>query len=215
MKRNLIAITTFVVFIGILASNSLAKVGVGIGTGKIYVDEKLKPGVIYNLPPITIFNTGTEISKYGVSVEYTREQSEKMPDREWFKFEPNTFTLEPGQTQAVSVKLNLPLKVIPGDYFAFLEGHPIVVTESGVTAVNIAAATKLYFTVVPANMVQGAYHRVISLWSEFEPWSTRISVFIGLIIVVSVLRKNLNIEVSTKKGKKKKKVKPISSLIND
>ncbi|MBU1133144.1 hypothetical protein KKG08_02640 [Patescibacteria group bacterium] len=212
MKRILTGLLFFTALVGTFASLSFAKVGVGIGTGKIIVDEKLKPGVIYNLPPITIFNTGTETTKYGASVEYRQAQPELLPEREWFTFEPAEFTLEPENAQTVAVKINIPLKVIPGDYFAYLEGHPIVVTESGLTAVNIAAAAKLYFTIAPANVFQGIYYRLISLWKEFEPWSTRISVVIGLVIIILVLKKNLNIEVSSKG---KKKTKPISSLMDD
>ena len=88
-----------------------------------------------------------------------------------------------------------------------------MITEAGLTAINVAAATKLYFTVSPANIFQGIYYKIISLWKEFEPWSTRVSILIGLVVMVAVLKKNLNIEISPRK--KKTKTKPISSLTND
>ena len=51
MKKALGAVLIFTALIGIGARHALSKVGVGIGTGKIAVDEKLNPGEIYNLPP--------------------------------------------------------------------------------------------------------------------------------------------------------------------
>ncbi len=41
-----------------------ARIGVGVGTGKITIDENLKPGIIYKLPPLTVVNTGDEASDY-------------------------------------------------------------------------------------------------------------------------------------------------------
>jgi len=38
----------------------LANVGVGVGLGKIQIDELLKSGGIYKLPSIPVINTGDE-----------------------------------------------------------------------------------------------------------------------------------------------------------
>lgn len=189
-----------------------AKLGVGIGTGKIQVDEKLKSGVIYNLPPVTVFNTGTEAAKYTLSVEYSVNQPELRPEKEWFVFKPDTFDLEPGTAQTVQMKLNLPLKTVPGDYFAYIQGQPITVTEAGVTAINIAAATKLYFTITPANFIQGVYYRLLSLWRETQPWSLRITLLLSVLSISYLLKKNLNIEISSKSKRGKKPRDKISSL---
>lgn len=48
----------------------LARVGVGIGTGEIRMAEDLKPGGFYELPILSIFNTGTEPGEYQVSIAY-------------------------------------------------------------------------------------------------------------------------------------------------
>ncbi len=51
-------------------SQTLAQIGVGVGVGKIQVDEKLKPGMIYQLPSFTVLNTGGEPSDYEISIQY-------------------------------------------------------------------------------------------------------------------------------------------------
>ena len=53
-------ISFLVVFLALLAFPFLvyAKLGVGVATGKIVVEDKLRPGMIYNLPALTVLNTG-------------------------------------------------------------------------------------------------------------------------------------------------------------
>ena len=45
----------------------------------------------------------------------------------------------------------VPVKTKPGEYFAFLESGPVAEGGPG-TSGGVAVATKLYFTVVPANL---------------------------------------------------------------
>lgn len=163
-----------------------AAVGVGVGTGKIIVDEPLKPGLIYTLPTLSVLNTGDEAGDYGVSIEYHEGQEARAdmgfkPAEGWFTFEPANFHLEPGTSQTVQIRLNLPVNGIrPGQYFAYLEGHPVQATVAGQTRVGIAAAAKLYFTVEPANFIAGVYYRVMSLFALYAPWS-----YVGLAIVAA------------------------------
>ena len=49
---------------------ALAELGVGIGSGKIEVREDLKPGMIYQLPGLSVFNTGDEEANYQMRVSY-------------------------------------------------------------------------------------------------------------------------------------------------
>jgi len=181
----------------------LARVGVGVGVGKIQVDKPLKAGMIYDLPPLPVLNTGDEPGEYGVSIEYhegqeTNPQMGLKPAKEWFRFEPSTFHLEPGQVQQVKITLTLPTKTVPGNYFVYLEGHPIQKTETGQTRVGVAAAAKLYFTVAPANIFQGIYYRFVSLYIRYHPWDTIILVLIVLAIVIKLLSKKFKIQIARK-----------------
>jgi hypothetical protein len=161
-------------------STAFSKIGVGVGTGKIVVDERLKPGIIYQLPPITVFNTGDESSEYGIGVAYHQDQPELMPAKEWFSFNPEAFYLEPGEAQTVEIRLNLPVKTTPGDYFAYVEGFPKTKSESGTASIGVAAAAKLYFTVDPANIFAGIYYRALSIWNQY-PYP--ISGALGIILI--------------------------------
>ena len=123
MKKAVILFLGFLLFSVFLTGPLLvlAKIGVGVGIGKIQVDQPLKSGLIYTLPNFVLVNTGNEPSEYGVQIVYHENQKEMRPAKEWFKFEPSQFFLEPGQSQLVQIKLTLPIRSAkPGDYFAFL-----------------------------------------------------------------------------------------------
>jgi hypothetical protein len=178
---------------------TFGKIGVGVGTGKIQMDESLKPGSIYTIPPITVFNTGDEGSSYQINIEGKVNIPEMIARQEWFVFEPNKFYLEPGQSQLVQTQIVLPVKgVKPGDYFAFLTASPVQEFEGGKTSIGVAAATKLYFTVIPANIFQGMYYRFISLYDKYHPWTTIILVIVFLSTLIAVFRKKFKIEIAKK-----------------
>lgn len=165
-----------------------AGIGVGVNLGKIKIDEPLKPGGIYNFPSIGVINTGDEPGEYELEITYHQDQPELPPPQEWFSFTPQQFHLEPGASQSVAVKLTLPVKVKPGDYFAYLEAHPIIKAGPG-TTIGVAAATKTYFTVVPANLLQAMIWRVSSFFTTYAPWTyVVLAVAIGAIIIV-IIRK--------------------------
>lgn len=200
MKKIFLA--CFGVAILMLPQISEAKIGVGVGSGKIQVDQSLKPGLIYTLPAITVINTGDEASEYGVGIQHRENQSEIKPEKDWFNFEPNNFNLEPGQTQVVQIKLTLPVKgAEPGNYFAFLQAYPDSRTQAGNTSVGVAAAAKLYFSVEPANFFAGLYYRTASISHQYAPWSYIILGFIFASIIVALFRRffSFNIGFSVKK----------------
>jgi hypothetical protein len=181
---------------------SYARLGVGVGTGKIQVDENLYPGVIYKLPAITVINTGDETSKYEVVVSQREKQEELKPNPEWISYSPEKFELEPEKLQLVEVTLDLPITAKPGNYFAFLEAHPYQEREGGTSSVGIAAAAKLYFTVKPANVIMGIYYKIISWWKVYAPWSNIITSVVVAIIAWNILKRFVNIDVSFRKKSK-------------
>lgn len=196
IKSALLLALLFVLFTPLVA---FARIGVGVGTGKIVVEQKLKPGIIYQLPPLTVVNTGDEPSDYGVGISYFQNQKQLMPDEGWFIFSPKTFHLDPGKVQVVDIKLNLPVNAKPGDYFAYVEGHPAKKVKSGVTSIGVAAAAKLYFTVVPANLFQAIYYKVTSFWTLYQPWTNGAAILIGIVALILLMNRFLHIEINLKK----------------
>lgn len=195
MKRSLIYLFIFFSFF-LITPKIFANLGVGVGTGKIVVDEDLKPGMIYQLPSYSVINTGDTPSDYSVGVAYHEGQPELSPPKEWFNFSPKEFYLEPGESQLVEVKLNLPIKTNPGKYFAYLEGFPTKSVQQGDTSVGISAAVKLYFTIAPENIALGVYYLTTSLIKLYQPWTTIGLGLIALFIVIKVFRKHFNFNIN-------------------
>jgi len=193
MKIIILLITGF-----FIASVALAGIGVGVNLGKIEIDEPIKPGGIYNFPSIGVINTGTEPADYELAITYHQDQPEIRPLQEWFSFNPSSFRLEPGESQNVAVKLTLPTKTKPGDYFAYLEAHPVIKAGPG-TTIGVAAATKTYFSVAPANIFQAITYRVSSFFTVYAPWTYVVLIVVVGAIIITVFRKffkfNINIKV--------------------
>lgn len=177
-----------------------AGIGVGVGTGKIVVEDELKPGSVYRLPSISVINTGDVPGLYSIGVAYHQDQPELEPPKAWFRFSPEEFNLEPGQLQIVDITLDVPVNAVPGDYFAYVEAFPLSNSATGsVTTVGIAAASKLYFEITPANVLAGIYYKVISLWKYYQPWSSRITIIIAATVLLLLGKKYLNIDINLKK----------------
>lgn len=197
-KRGIFLLFSLFLF---LPSVVFAGVGVGVGIGKINLREQLNPGGIYDLPLIGVVNTGDVPSDYELTISYHEQQPELRPELDWFKFEPALFHLDPGKVENVKVTLVLPVKAKPGDYFAYVEAHPVKKTVSGVTAVSVAAAAKLNFSVVPSSWFGGVYYRLAVLASTYKIW---LYVFFGLatvIILVTIFKKFFSFQIGIKKNK--------------
>lgn len=186
------------IFLGLIAWPVLARVGVGVNLGKIEIDEPLKPGGIYNFPSIGVINTGDTAGEYELAVTYHEDQPQLRPAREWFNFSPADFHLEPGQSQSVAVKLFLPVKTKPGDYFAYLEAHPVIKAGPG-TTIGVAAATKTYFSVVPANLWQAIYYKIASFLTIYAPWTYVVLAMIAAAIIISIFRRFFSFQFGIRK----------------
>ncbi len=177
---------------------AFARVGVGVNLGKIELDEPLKPGGIYNFPSLGVINTGDEAGDYEVAVTYHQDQPQLRAAQEWFSFSPSQFHLEAGESQSVAVKLNLPMKVKPGDYFCYLEAHPIIKAGPG-TTIGVAAATKTYFTVAPANIWQAIYYKASSYFAMYAPWSYVVLAVVITAIIIAIIRKFFAFKINIRK----------------
>jgi hypothetical protein len=177
------------------AANVQAQVGVGIMPGIIRVDEPLLPGGHYNLASVQVLNTGNESSDYGVELASMAEQEELQPPADFIILSPTSFHLEPGANQVVSLSLDIPLKAKPGDYLAYIEAHPVATGGGGGMQIGVAAATKLYFTVKPANVFVGVANSVANFFTRTAPGSYIVLGVIVLGLVVFFLRRRIRIDI--------------------
>ncbi|MEK7609683.1 MAG: hypothetical protein AAB470_01000 [Patescibacteria group bacterium] len=176
-----------------------AKVGVGMGAGEIRLTESVKPGGVYELPSLRIFNTGDEVTIYGMNIAYHQDRPELRPAQSWFSFNPATFTIEPGKSQEVKVTMLVPVKAKPGDYFAFVESGPVASNSPG-TSVGVAVASKLFFTAAPANIFQAISYRTSSFLAVYSPWSWVGLGLLASIIFIIVVRKFFSFNIAVRKN---------------
>ena len=196
-KINTLVAVMAVVTCCLGAGSVQAQVGVGIMPGTIRVDEALMPGGRYQLPSLQVVNTGKEGSQYELELARMAKQDELPPPEEFMSFSPRSFYLEPGANQVISLSLDIPIKAKPGDYLAYIEAHPVS-QGSGGMSVGIAAATKLYFTVKPANVVAGVANAVVNFFSRTAPYSYAVLGLILLGVVVFFLRRHIRVEIARK-----------------
>lgn len=193
----------FILTVCLLASpafQAFAKVGVGVGAGEIHITEPIHPGGIYTLPELRIFNTGDETTTYKMDIAYHQDHPEHRPASSWFTFDPLTFTLDGGNSQEIKVGMTVPVKAEPGDYFAFIESGPVTATASSSgTSVGVAVATKLFFTVEPANLWEGILYRVSSFLKNNSPWSWIGLAVLSCIILFTLFVRFFSFNVSLKK----------------
>ena len=192
--RLVVAIVLSVIAVLIPAGVS-AQSGVGVNVGKIEIDQVLSTGGSYNLPSIGVINTGHDAGDYSVRISYRGDQEEQRPPGEWFSFSPGVFRLEPGETQTVGIRLNIPVSARTGDYFAHIEASPKAPEGSGVV-IGIAAATKLTFTVRASNPFIGSTLWTFNRVNDAAPYSY---IAAGLAVFLAIaywVRRRLNISIS-------------------
>ncbi len=198
--KRIIAFVLLGLILVLPAVSDAQRVGVGVTTGRITVDEPLRPGGVYELPAMGVMNTGEVVANYVMDVTYHVDQEELRPEKEWIAFSPREFYLEPGKSQAVGLTVTLPVRTVPGEYFAYLEAAPLREDVPG-TRIGVAAATRLYFTVAPANIFQGMYYRTASFMTEYAPWTWVVLVLIVLAALIAVLRRFISLDIKPRNKK--------------
>lgn len=165
----------FVVFVlaGAIALTPTAQAdrGVGVNLGVIEVASRLSPGGGYELPELTVLNTGDEVTTYDLSIGYVDGQSERRPSEKWFSFSADRFSLEPGSSREVTVSIDLPADAASGDYFALVRTETVLAGESGVTGVGAAVATKLSFQVASTGWLDARRHQLSRWLDDAAPWT--------------------------------------------
>ena len=198
MKNGFIFIALAALFF-FSSSAAFARVGVGMGAGTIKLTDQIKPGGIYTLPALRVFNTGDETTTYGMDVAYGQDYPQMRPAESWFSFSPSPFTLKANESQLVQVTMTVPVNAVPGDYFAFVESGPVASNAPG-TTVGVAVGTKLFFTVVPANLMQAVAYRVSAFFAEYSPWSWIGLALLLLVAAIITFRRYFSFNIAVRKN---------------
>ena len=77
--------------------------------------------------------------------------------------------------------------------------------KEGTTTLGVAAASKLYFTVLPANIFYGIYYKISTFWKVYAPWPQRVAIGLLIVLVILIFKKFFKIQVKVKGPAKKDK----------
>ena len=152
-----------------------------IAPSRISVDGALGQGEDIRFPSLSIANLGDEASDFVVELTNFSDQSELRPPDLWFQLEPTRFNLEPGATETVSFRMEIPRDAEPGDYRVLIRAHVEAPSDgSGGAVVSAAVATTLTFTV--ENRDFHFYDPVVDFFSDRAPFS-----YIGLALIFAAV----------------------------
>ncbi len=170
------------------------QVGVGIMPGIIKVDKGLLPGGQYKIAPVQVVNTGNISSQYELIITRMARQEELQPPAEFVSFSPRIFTLEAGKSRTIDLNLNIPANATAGNYLAYVEARPVS-TEAGGMTIGIAAATKLYFTVLPADMLQSFAADIGRFFGRTSPFSYIVLGLLAVAVFAFLFRRYIRLDI--------------------
>ena len=168
------------------AAPVVATTGVSIDVSRINVTQELVPGDEYELPTFGARNPGTDLTSYTIVVSYIDEQEAHQPPASWFTFSPVCFTLDGGQSRAVSTSLELPPDAEAGHYTALV--GPQIASEGSGPQIGAGAAARLSFTVAECDGFE-CWLRWIIRWIGEHLWVLLIPLALLAFVVVRVLRR--------------------------
>jgi hypothetical protein len=166
--------------------------GVAVDLGRVAIREPLLPGGGYTLPTLGVRNPGTVRTRYRMAVAAIRGRR-AAPQESWFRFSPTTFTLAPGDTRPVRVKLSIPPGADPGDYEA-LVGARIANDKPG-PRVGAMAASHLTFTVDASSTLAAWTNWLESFFGDHAPWSYVTPGLIAFAAMLWWLRKRFKLRL--------------------
>ena len=162
-------------------STALADPSPSISPVRISVDEPLGQGEDIRFPSLTIVNAGDEAADFIVEITNFANQVELRPDDLWFEVEPVRFNLEPGASQTVGVRMEIPRDAALGDYRILLRTRVDAPSDgSGGTVVRAAVATTVIFSV--ENRDFHFYDPVVDFFRDRAPFS-----YIGLALLLAAV----------------------------
>jgi hypothetical protein len=192
--RYFLLVTLSIIISIVTGLSAEAATGVGIMPGIIQTDKDLMPGGHYKLPDLQVVNTGSDTSRYELVVARMEKQDLLQPPVTYFSFSPVSFDLDAGKSQVISLALDIPVNARPGDYLGYVEAHPVSQATGG-TSIGIAAASKIYFTIKPANTFMGITNAIGNFFSRTSPFSYVVLGIIILATLVYFLRRRIKLEV--------------------
>jgi hypothetical protein len=181
----------------VMCPPATADQGVSVSVGRIDVTQRLSPGGRYHLPAIAVTNVGDVAQRYDVVVNYLDETGRTRPPSSWFRISPSSIDLASHESKVVQLDIDLPTGARPGSYLAMIEAHPAQTAEG--TLISAAAATRVSFSVKPANRFEAWRLRVDRTIDDYAPWSYALPALSLAILTLFMLRRSLRVNVNVER----------------
>lgn len=179
-----LAVAIFAAALVLIAAIPIASAGPapGLSPSRITFDEPLGQGEKIDLPTMTVRNGGDAPGRFTMDLPHSSDQKELQADDSWFRFDPQRFELQPGDSQLVLVSMRIPRDAVVGEYLSLLRTSAAPL-ELGTGTIAIAAvAARMSFTVKNVNF--HFYDPVVDFFQERAPFSyVGISMLLGLLAV--------------------------------
>jgi hypothetical protein len=177
----------------LIAAPLHADQGVRISLGMVAVNDPLAAGGTYSLPDLVVSNPGNERADYQMLVFQVTGQAELSVEQSWVSFSPASFSLAPGATQTVAMRLVIPADASPGSYMGYLKSQ--LVPSASAVSIGPAAAAKLTFTIAPSGVVDGLVSAVRGFLAATAPWPIVLLALLAVLIVVRMARRRWSFRV--------------------
>src|SRR5688572_22739649 len=135
-----------------------------IAPSKMHVNHPLRQGQELALPPLSVGMPGDAAASIEIDILHIGDQPELVPNRSWFRFNPERFDTQPTRTTVVEARMSVPKEAAPGTYKVLLRARQIRDSSATVSGVGVtgAVASTLTFTVVNV---------------DFKPWDPAVDFF--------------------------------------
>lgn len=193
-RRPLVVLSIAVLAGACLTAPASADRGVALDLSRVTITDRLLPGGGYRLPVFGVRNPGDERARYRMAVSIVTGQAGRQPPSEWFRFAPAGFSLGPGRSRPVQVRLDLPAGADPGDYAAIV--GPQLLSSGGGAQVGAGAAAHVSFTVEPSTLLEAYWLEVRGFLGRHMPWTWAVPLALTLLTTGWFLRGRFTLTVA-------------------
>jgi hypothetical protein len=191
--RLLLAVVMAGIAATLIAAPLHADQGVRISLGMVAVNDPLAAGGAYSLPDLVVSNPGSERADYQMAVAPLTGQAELSVEKSWVTFSPASFSLDPGATQTVAMRLVIPADASPGSYLGYLKSQ--LVPSASAVSIGPAAAAKLTFSISPSGGIDGLVSAVRGLLTATSPWPFVLLAALAVLILIRMARRRWSFRV--------------------
>lgn len=179
---GLVAAAAFVALSGFAGTAAAQTLSPALSPSKIEVNDPIGQGDEVSLPSLGVFNRSGAPALFEMDTLFAASQEQHVPDRSWFRFEPQSFRLEADEGREVEVSLKVPRAAELGAYRVLLRVRTIPSEDASAagTSVRAAVATTLLFSVKNVNF--HFYDPVVDFFPDRAPFS-----YIGTGLLLGLL----------------------------